>query len=271
MFKKITLQAFITDEYSRFKLIKGNRPRKADRATRIMKSIRKHGLKFSPVTVISAGEGKYLLVDGQSRHGAAQELKEPVMAVVVPKNQAPKSKQEMVELARVLSSELTKWSPEDHYRSGISFGYPVYLEYQKLVEEIGYNHSAVLAMLANGNACTAPLKDEAQLKLLLTKKNIQKAKNLKSFFLEVEEYFGKSLRARTVAAFAKVLGAYPKFDIVRFLRNVEAKSVKLLDRGTNRDTIHAIEEIYNHNQRQPNHVYFHANRSRVTAATVSKK
>ena len=100
--KKIT-SVYQTDDYSKFKLIDGNRP--IDHAKKIIESIKEIGMLWQPILV----NERFEIIDGQGRFLAMKTLKLPIIYI--------RQDGLTIKEVRYLNKNATNWKVDDYIHS----------------------------------------------------------------------------------------------------------------------------------------------------------
>lgn len=114
---------YVTDDYSIFKCLEGNRALTNDRINKISESINKVGYILSPILV----NEDYEVIDGQGRLGALERLKMPVY-YMVQKNIGIKECQSM-------NIHQSNWTLYDYIQSYAMLGNEEYQRLHSLVDK----------------------------------------------------------------------------------------------------------------------------------------
>lgn len=137
MIRETKKKIYVTNDYSIFKALPGNRPVKKGRVVSTMDSIQKIGWITEPVVV----NENYEVIDGQGRLEALKELKMPV-EFVVEKNIGVKE-------CQILNRNQKNWTTMDYVDSYAKSGNDSYLwlksiikQYQELTKSVIFSVAA---------------------------------------------------------------------------------------------------------------------------------
>lgn len=136
-----------TKDYSKFKLVRGNRPI-TDRtiAVKIREMKRKNLLADFPIVVRKNGDGRFQIFDGQNRFEAAKALGLPVFYKISP-NIEPE------DISRINSAQ-RGWKPSDFLASFVANGNVEYRKLNDFVTATGIPLSVAVGLLSGCEAST---------------------------------------------------------------------------------------------------------------------
>ena len=121
MKEKVIGEIYLTDDYDKFKRLKGNRDIKGTK--KVIKSIKDVGYILSPILV----NEKYEVVDGQNRLDALKELKMPVAYI--------RCEGIGINECRALNTSQSNWTTEQFIASYAENGYESYERLFELVKD----------------------------------------------------------------------------------------------------------------------------------------
>jgi len=119
---KVVNQVLQTNDYTKFKILKGNRFVNQLHVKRLKDSFSKDYL-MSPIIV----NQYYEIIDGQHRFKAAKELDLPINYIIV-NNYSLKEVQ-------ILNTNMKNWKKEDYLKTYCDLGYPEYLKFRKFMRQ----------------------------------------------------------------------------------------------------------------------------------------
>lgn len=209
---------YVSKDYKKFKLIKGNRCLNKTKYLQLLKSMEVEQLKI-PIAV----NEKFEIIDGQHRYHASRELGLPVYYYIVDGYGI-----EQVKRANLVSST---WTKDDYLGLHISDGIEEYVEFNVLLLESGLNTTDLIKVYAKA-------QDKSQDQLAyefengtLSNEGIEKVeaflKALKDF-----EFFKFAKKKQFVAAFIKLFFD-PRYKHDRMLKRLESRASVLEETNTN--------------------------------------
>lgn len=227
-------QVYVTNDYSMFKFIKGNRDVNLLHAERLKKSMR---IKYIPVPIIINEHNE--IIDGQHRFTALKDLNMPVHYII----------EKGLGLSDVqrLNTNSANWTPDEYMKSYCDLGLKEYIKYREFKNEYGLCHSDTQALLTGssvgggqGNAF-----NDGHFKITHLKQATEIAKKIcaASAFYDgyAKQAFVKSMQ---------ICFANPDYKHDEFLKRFKNQSYKLLGRTTYIDVLPVLEEIYNYKRPQ---------------------
>jgi len=240
---------YITDEFSKFKTMQGNRSVSDIRVNRILQSFANVGYVQVPIVV----NEKMEVIDGQGRLEACKRSNQPIAYVVI----------EGLNINHCINMNIniTNWTTEDYVKSYADQGYSDYIRLQAYLDRchsersVRYSFSILLwAVLGTDTKNVLSALKSGELKV--TKERIDKAWELLNFF----DNFA-SMRVNRKNQFFSVL-AYlydiPEVDNYRLITALPKAKERTLERFMHiADAIDAadvIEDAYNERLRG-SHVY----------------
>lgn len=126
---------YVTDDYSKFKTMAGNRTVAEKRVKYIMTSIEAVGYVSNPIIV----NEKMEVVDGQGRLEALKRLGKPVEYRIISGI--------TVDECRMLNMEDTSWKVADHIKSHADLNEPEYQNLYRLKKAYGFSYSNMMSIL----------------------------------------------------------------------------------------------------------------------------
>jgi hypothetical protein len=119
---KYSSQVHSTSDYSKFKILSGNRKVNELHLKRLIKSFEKNYL-FSPITINENWE----IIDGQHRFFAAKNLGLPIFYIMVFGYSLPE--------VQILNSNTSNWNKNDYLEAYCDLGYKPYLIMNKFMQD----------------------------------------------------------------------------------------------------------------------------------------
>lgn len=236
---KITV--FVTDDYSRFNFIDGNRETKNPKKERIKKDIAGGTdiLDESPVLTIER-KNKLDIIDGQNRFEIAKELERPVHYIVYRKGDMT-----LYQIAKI-NSNFEKWTNEQFmncYRKGENPNYKkIYSFYNKYKISI----SLCLVLMTYGGIKRGSSKDDLHQKFkegLFEVKTYKEACQVAEICKSFEEFKGWSQKP-FVTAICKILEAGVA-EMDKLLAKFKRDPKRLQPRNNFKEYLADLQLIYN--------------------------
>jgi hypothetical protein len=140
-----SLQIFFTNEYSRFRMINGNRQLNEAKINRIIKEISNGNdmRKYYPIQVKENGD-RLDILDGQHRFYIARHFKSPVFYILV------KEEKSMPDIAKI-NSNVEKWNANDFINCYVQQENENYKILQQFIDDYKINIGTCIKMLSDGN------------------------------------------------------------------------------------------------------------------------
>jgi hypothetical protein len=231
-----------TLNYSRFKLMDGNRPIHS-RVKKLIKEIkRKNMLAQYPIVCTKNGDGRLYICDGQHRFAAAQALNLPVHFI--------ETKGVTVEDVAHNNGAQKAWTPRDFIASFAGLGNENYIALRAFIEEFGLPPSTSAAILS-GAICTLSGSSGGAAHVndgRFTVADAGFARRVAESLLAVSEHFSGFRDRGFVLAMARLMKV-KAFSVTRLLGKLEYQAGKLKKCATWAQYVELIEEIYNYRAR----------------------
>lgn len=237
---QFSMQVYFTTDYSKFKIMKGNREIDALHVKRLTESFRECYL-FSPILV----NGKYEIIDGQNRFTAAKSLNLPIYYLVA-HNYGLKEVQ-------VLNTNTKNWNKEDYLKMYCDKKVKPYLEMKQFMEDFPcFGISATIKILTNdtedsqGSTLDTKAKDfqKGLLEIPNLKLSYANAKKLMKF-----EPIYKGFTRRTFVATMISLFKNPNYNHDELINKLSHNPTQLVDCTTVGQYKLVLEDIYNFRRR----------------------
>lgn len=137
----------VTKDYSKFKLVRGNRPvTTATINVKIREMRRKNLLEDFPIVVRRNCDGKWEIFDGQNRFKAAEKLGLPIYYKI--------SRSIAATDISAINTAQRGWKPKDYLMSNVALGKPEYIKLKAFVDETGIPLSVAIDLLGNREGFT---------------------------------------------------------------------------------------------------------------------
>lgn len=236
-----------SQNYDKFRVIKGNRPISKKKVLRIVKDVQQ-GVNLFPYCPIivhpsnDLGPAKFDIIDGQHRFTACKELGHPIYYVVA-------KKITLQDIAK-LNSNTDKWKNQDFIDCYTELGNDSYKLLQVFMKEYKVSLSVAVSLLkydmvAGGGSVLAEFKEGK-----FECKHYTKASQ---FIEQHDELFGRFsfYRDRNLLQASKTLMKHPDYDHERMKTQIGFHT-KLMDKqSTSRIYRLMLDKIYNRNHPKP--------------------
>lgn len=230
--KKVN-EIFETNDYSKFKMIIGNRRIKQSKVDNLVKKMRKKGwLKTVEITVNELFE----IIDGQHRFIAVQLLGISFRYKIV--------KNTGIEEVRETNEGSNNWSLSDYIPSYSSKGIKSYVQLENFKRDFPELNLSICQMLLS-NSMGNPSRE-------LFESGDWKIKDYNTgvlwggYVMSLKPLFSGWKRVIFVRGLIKVLMNKPEFNFQEFLHKVELRPNMLVPCGTTIQYVEMIETIYNY-------------------------
>ena len=228
--KKIINQVLITNDYSLFSKLKGNRNINHAHYKRLKESIKEESL-LVPIII----NEKYEIIDGQNRFEAWRELMLPIPYIVVKGYGLPQVQR--------LNSNIKNWSMKDYADCYSTLGnkhYKIYQTFKSKYELGDYESISLLQDQINGSGKNFDKFRNGKFKV----KNYTVACENAEKILKLSTFYEGYKRRSFVFAMMHLIN-HNKFDFNLLLKKLKYQSTKLVD-CTNKDQyLFLLQNIYN--------------------------
>jgi hypothetical protein len=237
----ITMKALYTGErdYSKFKIIDGNREVKRDRVEKIKESIKQSGFHGAIVC------NEHLqVIDGQGRLKACEELNEPIDYIV--------EEGLTIEDCILMNLNTTPWKIIDYIKSYTDRGNENYIRLSEFLDRCRYSFAT--SMYAVNRTGIKNLSNVIKNgSLIVTDKDIEKAEEI----LEFWSNFDSIITNRQTEFYAAIAYCYEMdcVDNYRLVKKINDFPRSFTQIASITDAIDVIEDVYNNRIGQANHVY----------------
>ena len=228
----MTLQVLKTKDYSKFKVVDGNRNLNIMHLNRLMQSMAEDYL-ISPIII----NEEHQVIDGQHRLECAKQLGLPVYYIVC-------KGYGLGEIQR-FNANSKNWTADDFMNGYIKLGKKEYEYYKAFKDRYGFAHGEVLTMLVGGRDIDTVKQFQAgKLKIKKYNEACEMAEKIK----KCEPYYEGWKRRSFIGALLQVM-KNPQFDIEEFVEKLKYQRSKMYDCGRVEQYVEVIEEIYNFKRR----------------------
>lgn len=156
----------VTNDYSKFSILDGNRSVKDGRKQKIKESIEQIGYIPSPIIVNEYFE----VIDGQGRLAALKDLRLPVCYIVVPGL--------TIKHCIAMNINQSNWTMRDYIESYASQGNENYMRFLELMKEYPELPHSIISMVASGKAVKVDDKTIKSGSLVIEKGRMATAKKI---------------------------------------------------------------------------------------------
>ena len=224
-------QVLVTNDYSMFQIMKGNRDINKVHLNRLKKSIQEKYIEV-PIIVNERNE----IIDGQHRYTSAMELGKPVYFIRIGGLKLPDVQR--------LNINSKNWTADSYMEGYCDLGMQDYITYRQFKKNYKLNHNECVALLSGSKRAGGSAIDAFHQGLFkVTHYNeavaiVQKLEKIKPM------YAGYKRRAFIYA----MLDAFDneKFEFDRFLHKLSFQYGKMYDCTTVDQYLMLIQEIYNY-------------------------
>lgn len=230
-------EIFETNDYSKFKMIGGNRKIKQSKVDNLIKKMRRKGwLNTVEITVNEL----YQIIDGQHRFKAVQEVGISFRYKIV--------KNTGIDEVRETNEGSNNWSLSDYLPSFSSKGIKSYVQLENFKLDFPELNLSICQMLLS-NSMGNPSREKFE-------SGDWKVKDYNTgvlwggYVMSLKPIFSGWKRVIFVRGLIKVLMNKPEFNFQEFLHKVELRPNMLVPCGTTDQYVEMIERIYNHGRSQ---------------------
>lgn len=225
-----------TNDYSKFKVIGGNRKIQKNHLARLYTAMKKKYLLI-PIMV----NRDFGIVDGQHRFINVMRLGLPVFYYF----------NEDYELAEVqkLNTNMTNWTSNNYMEGFADLGIIDYVKYREYRKEFGFGHGELRSMLSGSNSYEQMAKfKDGTFKILQEEEFLRQARLLN----KIKPFYTGYQKRNFVKAMV-ILFRHPEvFKFDNFIKKISYNSEILVDCTTVRQYLGVIEELYNFKTKQKN-------------------
>ena len=235
-----TKQIFVTQDYSLFKKLKGNRKLDKNNYKKLTKSIEKIHVPI-PIVV----NEKYEIIDGQHRVEVCKKLQYPIYYIMINGLNLGDVK--------LLNTNSQKWKLGDYLDSYCESNNETYIQVKEFIDEYGFTIVDSLTMLSNTK--TNRGEDQERFKVGEYKiKDINNAREIAKKMLQVKPYFSK-YRSRSFFLAMSELFQNKDYSHKRFIQKLSTYPTKLSSCSNKYDYLRNIENIYNFNSKKKTRLF----------------
>jgi hypothetical protein len=230
----------VTQDYSLFRRIKGNRILSQPHVKRLLEAIKDDpkAITYNPIIV----NEKMQVIDGQHRLEAIKKLELPVHYVRV----------DDIGLATVqkLNSISKMWSPMDYAKSFAENGNEEYRIYIDFKVRFKFNHDVVMRYLALDVPMTGSLFKQGK----FTVPNVARSYELATYLQDLEQFYER-ITFRNPAFGFLIIAQSPNYEHKHMLRHMKQYGHLLNEQPLANDYAREFERIYNYRQRSVSRLF----------------
>lgn len=230
-----------TSEYSKFKILKGNREISRVYLKRLVKSIKADNRLASNPIIINE---KWEVVDGQHRLQAAQALELPIYYVVAPHGS--------LNTIHLLNATVRKWTITDYLDSYAKLGIPAYIEIKNIIAQSPkvFSPSTLIGVLERGR-----ISNGGASKTFTDGTYTIKHKDV---YLKIVDYYNQLkpfIQARNVTDYRKFLESVRQVFVVREIQVSElinqliSSGLMLTPTDSLQENLREFENVLNYNRK----------------------
>lgn len=229
-----------TNDYSKFKVMKGNREVNQKHVTQLIKLMVENGNLTDQFPIIVAKDG--LVIDGQHRLEALKTLGWEVGYMV--------EERATIETVRAINQGNRNWSWRDIAYSYSALGNDEYGWFVDFVDEFGYGFNPMLALCAGKGARSGYRRNYAKGELKIKDKG--QVLGIAKQMTDITDLLNND-NSELLYALMAIMRS-PVYDHDRMLKKLEQQADTIPTRGLQADYKRRLEEIYNFGYPEENKV-----------------
>ena len=249
-------QIYTTNDYSKFSLIRGNRPIKEERVTSLAKDIDAVGLTTPVLIYFDKKTRQWYIMDGQHRTEVCKKLNIPIRYII--HNKEYESQRELLEAIRIINKNQKNWVPTDIGNSYSVTEYDDnYERYMQLVN-MGVSHSFVLKAceeFSKDGECNVGAKAFNSGELQISDEVFEKVK-MQISMLKNSKIDPKIWNRQYFIRALMKLRRMENFDVYKFIENYEKYPYEWKNCYQVHDNIKSILHVHNYKNRKKAKYYF---------------
>lgn len=229
-----------TNNYEMFELENTNRDILPRRIRKKKNSLKAQGwIETQPMTVQKNGDGKYVILDGQTRFMAAQELGIAVYYAVLPDDR-------QVNIA-AMNTEVGKWNAADYGRHHSKRGCATYDEVEIFAARHGLPLTEAAGML--GGTTWSNVR-KAWMEGMYKIKDRDHAERIATLYMRLRDSIPGRKMDRSLRGAVEAVCRISSFDIARMAEKTKQYNEPLMVKYATREgALQALETIYNYRHR----------------------
>ena len=238
------VKVYWTNDYGRFKFLKGNRDIIEHKVKSIIKDV-KEGINFLPFAPIVVNENMEI-IDGQHRFVVSQQLKDNVYYII--------AKETSIPIVPKINSKHSRWKAVDFLNSFIDMGKEPYMELKKFLNVYpSTNISTAFKLFPTGTIKGDGAREAFEDGVMKdTHKDV--AYKLACLLKDMEDFCDNPFSSRMYQALMKLEGN-GKYDHELMLNKFVESGRKLQNYKSGKEIIEAMESIINHKSRNKINIY----------------
>ncbi len=243
-----SIKVYFTQEYSRFKMINGNRQLNATKIKKIQKDINEglDVLRYCPILVVEKN-GRLEIIDGQHRFYVAKLLKSKVWYILC-------QDLEILDIAKI-NSNTEKWKHADFINAFVQMGNKDYQLLDNFMEQYQIPISVAIKLLRSGRV--GGEGGDYDTKAYQRGEFKVKAKTEAIEFMELAQRFNisESWNKRGFLVALDKIKESNICDIDELIDKVNAHPERMIKSGSFKEFLSCLEDIYNIRNRQRRVIY----------------
>ena len=229
----------MTRDYSKFKILNGNREVKPAHVNRLVQSMKEKEL-MTPLIV----NEKMEIIDGQNRFMARKELGLEIPYFVV-------DGYGLDDVQR-MNEKMNNWTPADYVHAFCELGNNNYIVLRDFQLKHKFSYKSCSVMLTGSQNAAKAIK--------VGKFKVSSLGNANLFAARINSigvFYGGYKKHSFVSAFATLM-THKNYDHKKMLQNVERLQCRMIDCPTIRDYLRMLVSIYNNHLKQSNRILMDA-------------
>ena len=249
-------EVYTTTDYSKFNLIRGNRPIREERVTSLAKDIDAIGLTTPVLIYFDKKKREWYIIDGQHRTEVCKKLNIPIRYMI--HNKEYKNHRDLLEAIRIINKNQKNWVPTDVGNSYSATEYDDnYERYMQLVN-MGVSHSFVLKAceeFSKDGECVVNSRAFNNGELLISDEVFEKVK-IQISMLANSKIDDKIWNRQYFIRALMKLRRMENFDVYKFVSNFEKYPYEWKNCYQVDDNIRSILHVHNYKNRKKAKYYF---------------
>lgn len=249
MHKESSIKIYFTNDYSKFRMINGNRQLNQAKIRRIENDILKglDVLRYCPILVQEKGD-LLEIIDGQHRFWVCKKMKSKVWYIVV-------EDFSLLDIAKI-NSNTEKWKNKDYVNCYVQQDNQHYVKLDKFMQDYGVPLSMSMRLLMTGKAQDGGVHENVldlfkrgRFEVKFEQEAIRIVEACKLF----ETFDGWNSTAFITAIFTVLFG--DKCDFAELVEKFNHDTSQLQKKGSAKEYLTSLEEIYNYRMRSRRVIY----------------
>ena len=224
-----------TQDYSRFKILGGNRQLNELHLKRLLTSVMVKNLLFANPILVNE---KFEIIDGQHRFAVCQELGFPIHYLLV----------ENFGLSEVqtLNANAKNWKIEDYIDGYCDMGLPEYCYLKTQMTKTGLGVMTLLNIFASGSSNGSSLCKVKEGKLEMIHRN--RGLVMLKWIQDWRNHYEGATRRSFIFALVNLYNV-KAYNHEKMMQKIQYQSTKLVDCTDTKTYLALLEEIYNYKER----------------------